>query len=212
MCVHLLRFFRDKTGIVIGGRLRWHFGQLAKTAEKITGVDNCSDNLLESYSESHVADASDLFFAEDECMDFVCSSHVMEHLANPLKAIAEWKRVTRENGIIYIAVPDNRYTFDRKRDRTPLSHLIDDFNNNVDQTDETHIAEFKEKWDPDPTEFPNREQLVQDIPYPRPMYFHHHIWIADDIREILDHMGLKAIFGPIVHHGTIHVVGQKTAE
>lgn len=208
----LLRFFRGKTGVIIGGRLRWHFGALIKTARKTIGVDNCSDNFLEPYSESYVTDAGDLSFAQDESIDFVCSSHVFEHLANPLKAIAEWKRVVRNGGIIYIAVPDKRHTFDRKRDRTPLSHLIDDFDNNVDHTDQTHIAEFEEKWDPDPAQVPNKEQLLQDAECPPPACFHHHVWIVDDIREILEHMGLKVIYGPVLHHSTIHVVGQKIAK
>ena len=208
---HLLRFFRNKTGVVIGGRLRWHFGPLLKTAGKIIGVDNSSDNLLRAYDESYITDAGDLSFAQDQSMDFVCSSHVFEHLANPLKAIAEWQRVVKNGGIIYIAVPDKRYTFDRKRGRTPLSHLIDDFNNNVDQTDRTHIDEFKEKWDPELADIPDKEH-VQEMASPPPICFHHHVWIVDDIREILEHMNLKVIYGPVLHHSTIHVVAQKVAE
>jgi SAM-dependent methyltransferase len=212
LSANLLRFFRNKTGVVIGGRLRWHFGPLLKTARKTIGVDNCSDNFTESYSETHITDATDLSFAQDRSMDFVCSSHVFEHLANPLKAIAEWKRVVKNGGIIYIAVPDKRYTFDRKRDRTPLSHLIDDFNKNVGPDDQTHLAEFNEKWDPDPSHIPNKEELLQDVESPPRPYFHHHVWIVEDIQEILEHVGLKPVFGPVLHHGTIHAVGQKITE
>ena len=38
--------------------------------------------------------------------DFVYSSHCLEHLENPEEAIANWLRVTKEGGHLYIIVPD----------------------------------------------------------------------------------------------------------
>ncbi len=98
--LRLLQFFNNKCGVVIGGRLRWHFKALARTAQKITNVDNCPSNLKNPANVDYVTDAANLFFATDESLDFICSSHVLEHIANPLKAISEWKRVIKEKGII----------------------------------------------------------------------------------------------------------------
>lgn len=191
--VHLLRFFNNKTGVVIGGRLRWHFRALVRTARKIVNVDNRPSNATELGNVDYVTDATDLFFAPDETLDFVCSSHVLEHIANPLRAIGEWKRVVRDRGIIYAGVPDKRYTFDHVRDRTPLSHLVDDFNGDVDQTDKTHVDELLDKVRNKP-----RSQI------------HHHVWIVDDVAEVFEHMGLPVIYGPVLHHGTTHIIGQKS--
>ena len=206
--IRLLRFFNNKNGIVIGGRLRWHFKALIRTSQKIINVDNCPADIA-NHDVDYVTDAANLSFAADETLDFVCSSHVLEHLANPLKAIAEWKRVIKKGGIIYAGVPDKRHTFDCKRGRTPLSHLIDDFEKDVDQTDTTHIAEFIEKFNENESCDSNSEQFPSHVVDNPESHVHHHVWIADDIKEIFGYMSLRIIYGPVLHHGTIHVMVQK---
>lgn len=211
--MHLLRFFNNKSGVVIGGRLRWHFKDLVRTAQKIINVDNCEFNLVKSTdATNYVTDAATFFFAADETMDFVCSSHLLEHLANPLKAIVEWKRVIKGGGIIYVGVPDKRYTFDHRRHRTPLSHLIDDFRKDFDQTDKTHVAEFIEKFDEIKPCRDNREQSQEHVVSNPESGVHHHVWIVDDVKEIFEHMGLIILYGPILRHGTIHIIGQKSKQ
>jgi SAM-dependent methyltransferase len=211
--LHLLRFFNNKCGVVIGGRLRWYFKALGETAQKIIDVDNClSANLAKSAKVDYVTDAANLFFAADGTLDFVCSSHVLEHLANPLKAMAEWKRVIKEEGIIYVGVPDKRYTFDHKRHRTPLSHLIDDFKKDVDQNDKTHVSESLEKWDKEGVCGEIKEQNLEYMRNNFKSRVHHHVWIIDDVREIFEYMGLRIIYGPVLHHNTIHIIGQKSKQ
>lgn len=73
---------------------------------------------------------------------FVASSHVLEHVANPLAALAEWFRVVRHGGIIYMVVPDRRYTFDHSRPLTKPAHMLSDHRNRVTQSDGTHIDDF----------------------------------------------------------------------
>lgn len=207
--LRLLRYFNNKHGIVIGGHLRWHFKYLLKTAKEIINVDSCPSNLPKSTDIDYITDSSTLFFAKDETLDFVCSSHVLEHLANPLKAINEWKRVLKQGGIIYAGVPDKRHTFDRKRPRTSLSHLIDDLNNNVDQTDKTHLPEYLDNWEKKDSCENAEEQVKESVMENPESLIHHHAWVVDDIKEILQYMGLNIIYGPVLHHGTIHIIGQK---
>lgn len=193
---------------MIGGRLRWHFKALSKTAQKIINVDNCPADIA-NHDVDYVTDAANLPFAADETLGFVCSSHVLEHLANPLKAIAEWKRVIKKGGIIYAGVPDKRYMFDRKRPRTPLSHLIDDFEKNMDQSDKTHISEFLEKFDENESCRDSMEQRREDMRNNFASRVHHHVWIADDVKEIFEYMDLRILYGPVLHHGTIHIMAQR---
>lgn len=206
--IRLLRFFNNKNGIVIGGRLRWHFKALVGTSQKIINVDNCPADIA-NHDVDYVADAANLSFAADETLGFVCSSHVLEHLANPLKAIAEWKRVIKKGGIIYAGVPDKRYTFDCKRPRTPLSHLIEDFEKDIDQADKTHVSEFLEKFYESNPCHDGMEQRRENVRNNPESQVHHHVWITDDVKEIFEHMSLRIIYGPILHHGTIHIMAQK---
>jgi ubiquinone/menaquinone biosynthesis C-methylase UbiE len=78
----------------------------------------------------------------DNALNYVASSHVLEHVANPVGALREWKRVLRHGGIIYMVVPDRRYTWDRPRELTPVSHLLDDDLRGTTSVDATHIDEF----------------------------------------------------------------------
>lgn len=49
----------------------------------------------------------------DSSLDYVASSHVLEHVANPIRALVEWQRVTKSGGYVYCVVPNRRVTFDK---------------------------------------------------------------------------------------------------
>jgi len=117
--------------------------------------------------------------------------------------------VIKQGGIIYAGVPDKRYTFDCKRPRTPSSHLIEDFEKDIDQTDRTHVSEFLEQFNESDSCRNNIEQRRENLRNNHKSNVHHHVWIADDIKEIFEHMDLRIIYGPALHHSTIHIVGQK---
>jgi SAM-dependent methyltransferase len=70
-----------------------------------------------------VAYGEQLPFA-DSSLDFVVSSHVFEHLLDPIAGLWEWHRVIRPGGLIYMIVPHKFRTFDLERPRTPLGELI----------------------------------------------------------------------------------------
>lgn len=60
---------------------------------------------------------------DDNSFDFVLASHVIEHIPDPIAALKEWARVARR--YIVLVVPHRDRTFDRDRDLTPLSELIE---------------------------------------------------------------------------------------
>lgn len=48
--------------------------------------------------------------------DFALASHVMEHLANPIKGILEWSRILKPGAVLLVFMPDCRlYVPDRKK-------------------------------------------------------------------------------------------------
>ena len=77
-----------------------------------------------------------------DSQDYVATSHVIEHVANPFQAIWEWGRVLKDGGLIYAVIPDMRSNWDRERDVTRTNHLWADFEADVTQVDGTHIDEF----------------------------------------------------------------------
>ena len=94
------------------------------------------------------AEAADLGVA-DSSYDFVLSSHMIEHSANPLKALREWRRVLKPGGALILVAPHKDGSFDHRRPVTALDHIIEDFEREVDETDATHVAEVLELHDLD---------------------------------------------------------------
>jgi SAM-dependent methyltransferase len=75
-------------------------------------------------------------------LDYLCSSHVLEHLVNPLFGLCEWHRVLKPGGLLYLVVPDKRYTFDQPRALTPPAHMIADFLRATAIAEREHVREF----------------------------------------------------------------------
>ncbi len=104
-------------------------------------VDKFENYANEPTNAQYFGEATNLPFV-DESLDYVASSHVLEHTANPVKALCEWHRVLKRRGIVYMIVPDKQFTFDCNRDTTEVKHMIDDYLNQTDDTDPTHIEDF----------------------------------------------------------------------
>jgi len=94
-----------------------------------------------------VQEASLLPFIEEESYEFLISSHVLEHIANPLKAILEWKRVLKPESISLHLIPIPENCFDHKRPVTEFEHLLEDYQFNRGEEDLTHLEEVLELHD-----------------------------------------------------------------
>ncbi len=104
-------------------------------------VDKFQSYAGEKCLADFVGEADDLPFLDDS-LDFVATSHVIEHVANPISALEEWSRVLRHGGIIYMVVPDKNFTWDRERLTTPVDHFVEDYHRRTSAVDATHIDEF----------------------------------------------------------------------
>jgi len=80
----------------------------------------------------------------DNAFDYVISSHVIEHVPNPIKAFLEWNRVLVEHGIIFIIFPKrNADPNDVNRPVSELGSFISQFFDSKPLTDEKqHIWIF----------------------------------------------------------------------
>ena len=68
---------------------------------------------------------------KNNSLDFVYSSHSLEHSPNPVAALVDYLRVVKTGGIVYTIIPNSRYTYDRERQVTPPSILIKKFRHNI---------------------------------------------------------------------------------
>ena len=73
---------------------------------------------------------------EDDSFDFVLASHVIEHIPDPIAALKEWARVARR--YVVLVVPHRDRTFDRDRQLTPLSELIERHESGFSSDEDRH--------------------------------------------------------------------------
>jgi len=88
-------------------------------------------------------DAENLPF-DDNSFDYVISSHVIEHVPNPIKAFTEWNRVLKKDGIMFMIFPKrNADPVDLYKPISTLQSFIDQYENPQPLNDnECHIWIF----------------------------------------------------------------------
>jgi SAM-dependent methyltransferase len=140
-------------------------------------------------------DATDLSSIADHTYDFILSSHNLEHFANPVKAIQEWKRVTRPGGALVVVLPNYSKTFDHRRRPTSVDHIFEDFKRETKEDDLTHLEEILEKHDlsMDPGGGSAEAFHRRSLDNFNNRCLHHHVFDKANSRELLQRCGMEVL-------------------
>lgn len=87
-------------------------------------------------------DGETLATLRDATQDFVIANHFVEHCEDPIRALSNMLRVLRPAGVLYVAIPDKRYTFDKDRPVTPIEHLLRDYEEGPAWSRRQHFEEW----------------------------------------------------------------------
>jgi SAM-dependent methyltransferase len=143
----------------------------------------------------HIAEACDAPIFGDESYDFVAASHVLEHVANPLRALQEWKRILKPSGSIVVVLPHKAGTFDHRRPFTTFDHIMADFQSNTTEADLTHLEEILQLHDLEldppagsPEQF--RERCFANL---RNRAMHHHVFSPELIVEMFSFLDMRVL-------------------
>lgn len=204
-----LPYVVNKKGLEIGGPSEiFRRRQPLELYRNVGGLDNCDFSRSTVWAEqqenytfhpekepgkSIFCDGSELVSVKDSTYDFVLSSHNLEHFANPVKALKEWKRVIRPSGALILVLPDYKRTFDHRREPTSVDHMLEDFERNVGEDDLTHLPEILEKHDLvmhsggcSAEEF--RQRSLDNFSN---RCLHHHVFNKENSRELLQRSGFN---------------------
>jgi predicted SAM-dependent methyltransferase len=126
-----------------------------------------------------VDDGETLKTVKDATQDFVVANHFLEHCENPINAVVNFVRVLRDGGVLYLSIPDKRYTFDRKRQVTSLDHHIHDYMNGPSLSRKEHFRDWVVNVEQkrDELEIQHRIEELNSANYS----IHYHVWTQQDM-------------------------------
>jgi len=222
--------FRERTGLEIGGpsALFDRYG-LFPIYPLLARLDNCNFHFRTIWEGEiqegpcyqydrrrgpgyqFVREAADLTGIPSERYQVLLSSHCLEHIANPLKAMREWLRVLVPDGLVVLVVPHRDAACDHRRPVTTLAHMIDDFEQGRDEDDRTHVPEALALHDRDrDAGRPTREEFIQRTEANATnRALHHHVFVSETVAALMDHLGLQILTLEPLRPLHIVAIGQK---
>jgi len=114
--------------------------------------------------------------------DCSISSNLIEHSPNPVWLLLNFHFITKEEGYQFHAIPHYRYTYDRFRIPTPVSHLLADFERHADESDMSHVEDYvqsaveKDGW---------QREFHRTYPLTYP-FIHFHVFDEHNVRELCE--------------------------
>jgi len=224
------RLFKKNIGLEIGGPSdlfkRHSLFPVYAVAARIDNLNFSHQTIWEGaikeganflYDERHapgkqfIGEGNDLGHIASASYDFVLSSHALEHMANPLRALSEWIRVLKSTGLLVLVLPHRDGTFDHRRPVTSLAHLIRDFEMQTTEEDLTHLEEILQLHDlsrdpgaGDIAAFKRRsERNIEN------RCLHHHVFDTRLAVDVVHHIGLQVLAVDVFRPFNIFVVAQK---
>lgn len=214
-------FFIKKNGVEIGGPSDI-FDAIYRKVETCDGVNfqSSTEWWIDSgkgykYKDKYlgkviIEDAVNMSSIKGEQYDFCISSNNLEHIANPLKAIQEFKRIVKKNGLILIVVPKKESNFDHRRSVTKMEHIIDDYLNDISEEDLTHLDEIMKLHDFDMDIGVSSSENFYDraIKNYDNRCLHQHVFDEQLLIEIFKYMDINIIKSGALYYN-YYILGEK---
>jgi SAM-dependent methyltransferase len=210
---------RRLKGLEIGAQ---HAPLVAKSESDVRYVDYATtEEIRAGWTKSHVVDPGSLVDVDivwgvtplrdtvPGPVDYIVASHVIEHVPDLVGWLAELRAALKDDGVVCLAIPDRRFTFDLFRTETALSEVIEahllghrqpTIRQVFDALSRTRPNTHAEAWESDPKArlAPIPEKLQRAYETARdlvanPRYFDTHCWVFTP-RAFLDVLdGLHAL-------------------
>lgn len=140
------------------------------------------------FAYQHILECTNLSSIKSQKYDAVLSSHNLEHVANPIKALKEWNRITKKNGVLLLILPNKINNFDHNRPYTTFEHIKNDYQMDIGEDDMTHYNEVLKLSDINKD--PGISNLEELIYYSKKNFenrrIHHHVFNRTTIDHMLD--------------------------
>jgi SAM-dependent methyltransferase len=189
--VRLAKRFLRGDGLEIGAL---HLPLPMPRGARVRYVDRMTkDALVREYPELEghalvdvdvVDDGERLATVPDGSVDFVVANHFLEHTEDPIGTLEQHTRVLRPGGVLFLANPDPRVTFDVGRPLTTIEHLARDHRDGPEVSRDEHYEEWARLVERAPeSDVPARRDALRDAAYS----IHFHVWTPAVLAELVRH-------------------------
>jgi predicted SAM-dependent methyltransferase len=110
----------------------------------------------------------------DATLDFVVANHFLEHCQNPFLTLQNHFRVMKAGGVLFMAVPDKRWSFDAARPCTTVEHVMRDYTDGPAWSKQGHFEEWSRLVNKRTDEALVREEVRHLINIDYSIHFH--VW------------------------------------
>ncbi len=114
-------------------------------------------------------------------LDFVVANHFFEHSENPIQTLENLLRVLKPAGVLFMAVPDKRYTFDAERPSTAFATLRATYKTGVRPDRFELYREWTQLSEMNKTAWEDRFNCLVNENYS----IHFNVWSADELLGFL---------------------------
>ena len=143
----------------------------------------------------YILESTNLYKIKTSTYDCLIFSNCLEHIANPIRALKEWKRVLNFNGLLLLILPKKESNFDHRRPYTTFDHIVANYINNTDEDDLTHLDEILKlhdlNLDPPAGSIENFKSRSEDNLNNRTL--HHHVFSIELIKQMLNLLSFEII-------------------
>jgi SAM-dependent methyltransferase len=141
-------------------------------------------------TEADILDDGERLERIPDCsQDFVIANHFIEHCQDPIGTLQAMLRVTRPGGVLYLAIPDKRYTFDSERPITPLQHLLLDHVEGPAWSKRQHFEEWAQFVNHVSGAHAIRTEADRLIEMDYSV--HYHVWTQAEILELVSMLHIR---------------------
>jgi SAM-dependent methyltransferase len=131
-----------------------------------------------------IDDGEILSTIEDNSLDFIIANHFLEHCENPIGTIRNHLKKIKPGGILYYAIPEKNFTFDKNRTLTTFNHLVYDDADSPIISRKDHFYEWVTivEDNSDTDSINSRVSGLMAMNYS----IHYHVWDVETIFRFLD--------------------------
>jgi hypothetical protein len=120
--------------------------------------------------------------------ELILSSHVLEHIANPIKFLKLAHEKTSQ--FILTIVPLAALIWDKHRPITTIEHIMSDYTNNTSENDQTHLAD---SYCPAHPWYKHKDHSFKFFDNAKYRAIHHHVFDPPLIQTVHEKSGFQAI-------------------